>query len=105
MPRIPSALRCVLVCILASSALFAAARVPAVLTDGAFWKMITEFSEPNGYFQFENFMSNEDSYQLVIPRLTETIKPGGVYIGVGPEQNFTYIAALRPKISFIIDIR
>src|SRR5262249_12780812 len=25
--------------------------------------------------------------------------------GVGPEQNFTYIAALEPKIAFIIDIR
>jgi hypothetical protein len=33
------------------------------------------------------------------------VKPGGVYIGVGPEQNFTYIAALRPRIAFIVDIR
>jgi len=31
--------------------------------------------------------------------------PGGVYVGVGPEQNFSYIAALRPRIAFIIDIR
>ena len=30
---------------------------------------------------------------------------GGVYIGVGPEQNFTYIARLRPSTAFIIDIR
>ena len=29
---------------------------------------------------------------------------GGVYIGVGPEQNFTYIAA-RPEMAFIVDIR
>src|SRR5262249_48992489 len=28
-----------------------------------------------------------------------------VYVGVGPEQNFTYIAALQPKIAFICDIR
>jgi hypothetical protein len=28
-----------------------------------------------------------------------------VYLGVGPEQNFTYISALRPRIAFIVDIR
>jgi hypothetical protein len=82
-----------------------AAGLPAGLSDSAFWKMIEDFSEPGGYFQFENFMSNEDSYQLVIPALTRVEKPGGVYVGVGPEQNFTYIAALQPRMSFIIDIR
>jgi hypothetical protein len=30
---------------------------------------------------------------------------GGAYIGVGPEQNFTYIAKVRPRIAFIVDIR
>jgi hypothetical protein len=30
---------------------------------------------------------------------------GGAYIGVGPGQNFSYIAAIRPKIAFILDIR
>jgi hypothetical protein len=33
------------------------------------------------------------------------LKPGGVYLGVGPEQNFTYIAAIKPKMVFITDIR
>jgi hypothetical protein len=33
------------------------------------------------------------------------VKPAGVYLGVGPEQNFTYIAAIRPRIAFITDIR
>jgi hypothetical protein len=28
-----------------------------------------------------------------------------VYLGVGPEQNFTYIAAVKPAIAFIVDIR
>jgi hypothetical protein len=28
-----------------------------------------------------------------------------VYIGVGPEQNFTYIANIRPSMAFVIDIR
>jgi hypothetical protein len=37
--------------------------------------------------------------------LKRTTKPGGVYLGVGPDQNFTYIVALQPKIVFIFDIR
>jgi len=56
-------------------------------------------------FQSENFLSNETGFQAVIPRLVQRTGPDGVYMGVGPEQNFTYIAALRPKIAFIIDIR
>src|SRR5205807_5324427 len=29
----------------------------------------------------------------------------GVYLGVGPDQNFTYVVAMRPKIAIIFDIR
>ena len=83
----------------------AAEPLPEKLSDEAFWKMITDFSEEGGYFRFENFLSNELGFQLVIPQLKEITKPGGVYLGVGPEQNFTYIVALQPKIAFIIDIR
>src|SRR5262249_43555035 len=49
--------------------------------------------------------SNETSYQYVLPELMKTARTGGAYLGVGPEQNFTYIAALQPRIAFIIDIR
>ena len=28
-----------------------------------------------------------------------------MYLGVGPEQNFTYITAVRPRMAFILDIR
>jgi hypothetical protein len=62
-------------------------------------------SEAGGTFESENWISNETGVQSVIPRRQQLTKPGGVYIGVGPEQNFTYVAALRPKIAFIIDIR
>jgi len=97
-----------LACIASSAVLIpirAAETLPSKLSDDAFWKMITDFSEEGGYFRFENFLSNELGYQLVIPQLKEITRPGGVYMGVGPEQNFTYIAALEPKIAFIIDIR
>lgn len=79
--------------------------LPLRLSDAEYWNMISSFSEPSGYFQYEIITSNETSYQSVLPNLMKTARPGGVYLGVGPEQNFTYIAALQPKIAFIIDIR
>src|SRR5438132_1190522 len=82
-----------------------ASALPKELSDEAFRKMISEFSEPNGYFRYENFLSNERSYQDPIPELGKIMRAGGVYLGVGPEQNFTYIAAIRPQMAFIIDIR
>ena len=53
------------------------------LDDAAFWHLITDFSEPGGYFRSDNFLSNERAYQRVIPTLTSTLPPGGVYMGVG----------------------
>lgn len=79
--------------------------LPAHLSNMEFWRMVTDFSEPGGYFRFENFLSNETGYQNVIPALRKSVPRGGIYIGVGPEQNFTYIVALEPKMAFIVDIR
>src|SRR5262249_16870518 len=62
-------------------------------------------SEEDGYFRSDNLLSNETSFQEIIPDLLKTAKTGRVYMGVGPEQNFTYIAALKPAMVFIIDIR
>jgi hypothetical protein len=90
---------------LLASYTFAQPALPTQLSDEAFWKLITDSSAEGGSFPFENFMSNEDGFQTVIPELKKTVKPGTVYVGVGPEQNFTYISALRPGIAFIIDIR
>jgi len=80
-------------------------RLPPELSSAEFWEMVDAFSEPNGYFRSDNFLSNEAGLQDVIPNLNERVKPGGVYIGVGPEQNFTYLVAFQPKLSFIVDIR
>jgi hypothetical protein len=79
--------------------------LPSQLSDKEFWKMISDFSEPNGYYRYENFVSNEDDFQNFLPELTRTFKAGSIYVGVGPEQNFTYIAALKPKLAFVVDIR
>jgi hypothetical protein len=79
--------------------------IPPRLTDKELWQLNAEFSEPSGYFRSDNFLSNETGFQYVIPALRQRIKPGGVYFGVGPEQNFTYIVALQPKMAIIFDIR
>ena len=81
------------------------AQLPDRLSDSTFWNMVLGLSEPGGYFQSENFVSNEMGLQHVIAHLETFAPPGGVYVGVGPEQNFTYLSALRPRIAFIVDIR
>src|SRR5262245_54394628 len=83
----------------------AAEDLPAQLGDVEYWKMVSEFSEPHGFYQYNVVTSNEVSYQYVVPNLIKRGRFGGVYLGVGPEQNFTYIAALQSKIAFIFDIR
>ncbi len=79
--------------------------LPAKLSGTELWKLIEEFSEPDGYFRSDNLLSNELWFQWVIPELVQRAPQGGVYLGVGPEQNFTYIAALKPKMVFITDVR
>jgi hypothetical protein len=110
--RGPAALARLLLCavllapaVLPANRLAAQATLPSRISDQDFWKMTAEMSEPAGFFQSENYLSNELGFQHPIPELTRTIAPGGVYLGVGPEQNFTYIAALQPRMVFIVDIR
>jgi hypothetical protein len=89
------------------AALVAVAALPAAQTRPAssFAQTIARLSERGGYFDTDNLISNESSYLQVLPELSRRSRPGGVYIGVGPDQNFTYISATRPSIAFIVDIR
>jgi hypothetical protein len=88
-----------------ANGLLAQQPIPTRISDEAFWRMIVDFSEPGGTFRSDNFVSNEIAFQHVIPELKRITSSGGVYVGVGPDQNFTYIVGLQPKIAFIIDIR
>jgi hypothetical protein len=74
-------------------------------TDSAFAGLVERLSEPGGYFDTDNLISNETSYLHVVGKMREMGVSGGAYIGVGPDQNFSYIAQVRPSIAFIIDIR
>ncbi len=83
----------------------AAQSLPSRLTDQEFWTLVSDFSEADGTFRSDNLLSNEIWLQYVIPDLLKTAKTGRVYMGVGPEQNFTYMTALKPTMAFIVDIR
>ena len=73
--------------------------------DATFIHLIERFSETGGYFDTDNLISNETSYLHVVGKLESLNLKGGAYIGVGPDQNFSYIARIRPEIAFMIDIR
>ena len=75
------------------------------LSTAEFAGLVERISEPGGYFDTDNLISNERSYLHVVPDLREAGVAGGAYLGVGPEQNFSYIAAIDPEIAFIVDIR
>ena len=82
--------------------------LPERLTDQEFWALSQDSSEPGGYFRsadITNLTSNELLFQHVVPDLVSRVKPGSVYLGVGPEQNYTYMVATRPKLAIIFDIR
>jgi len=85
--------------------LAAADTLPARLSNQEFWDLSQRLSEPDGYFRSDNLLSNEITYPEIIASLVERTRPGAVYLGVGPEQNFNYIVRLRPKMVFITDIR
>jgi hypothetical protein len=70
-----------------------------------FRALFNSLSEPEGYFDSDNFISNERSYLKILPELKQLVTNGSAYIGVGPDQNYSYIAAVRPQLAFIIDIR
>src|SRR3954453_7416209 len=93
---------------------FAVAALAAILVAGAaaqrpapasFAQQVRELSEPGGSFDTDNLISNERSYLHVIPALKGAGAAGGAYVGVGPDQNFSYIAAARPSVAYIIDVR
>jgi hypothetical protein len=81
----------------------------AVLSDREFAALVESLSEdakpfrPSNGYESDNWVSNERSFQDVLPGLPRL--ENRAYIGVGPEQNFTYLSYLEPKIAFIVDVR
>ena len=73
--------------------------------ESSFARLVRQLSESGGFFDSDNIISNETSYLHVINGLRRLGVHGGVYVGVGPDQNFSYVAAIRPSIAFMLDIR
>lgn len=71
----------------------------------SFGSLIERLSGEPGYFDTDNLISNESSYLHAISDLKELGLSGGAYLGVGPDQNFSYIAHLRPRVVVIVDVR
>ena len=84
--------------------LLASAQTPKAPT-ASFAALSAELSEPGGDFGGDNLISNEQSYLRVLPALARAGVTGGAYLGVGPDQNLSYIAQVKPAVAFIIDIR
>jgi hypothetical protein len=106
-PRFAFVIRAGIAAALAAMFVGVAARPAAVDSKDhkTFAVLVTRLSEPGGHFDSDNLISNETSYQHVIGKLRDLGVRGGVYIGVGPEQNFTYMARIRPRMAIMVDIR
>lgn len=77
----------------------------SALPESTYGRTFLTLSEPAGHFPSENVVSNETSYLHVLDAMRRIGVKGGAYIGVGPDQNFSYIAAVRPEVAFMFDIR
>jgi hypothetical protein len=75
------------------------------LTAAEFGALVQGLSAPSGYFDTDNLISNEGSYLHPLTLFDTLGVRGGAYIGVGPDQNFSYMARVRPRVAFIVDIR
>src|SRR4051812_18602481 len=58
--------------------------------ESTYGRTFLKLSEPTGYFPSENVVSNETSYLHVLDAMRREGVMGGAYIGVGPDQNFSY---------------
>src|SRR5690348_6149341 len=50
----------------------AASPIPAKLEDQQFWSLSKDSSEEDGYFRSDNLLSNETTFQYIIPDLLKT---------------------------------
>lgn len=79
--------------------------LPPALPDSQWVRLVTGLSEPGGTFDTDNLISNETGYLHVLGALRRLGVEGGAYVGVGPDQNFSYMAQVRPELAFLVDIR
>jgi hypothetical protein len=73
--------------------------------DLSFRKLIDSLSVLEVGPPADNLMSNEDSFPRICSDIQQHVSKNGIYLGVGPDQNFSYIAHTQPRLAFILDHR
>ncbi len=68
-------------------------------------QVVAHLAEPESGPPADNLLSNEDSVFRISDQVRAQAPGGGVYLGVGPDQNFSLIAPSQPKLAFVIDFR
>ena len=86
-------------------AILVAAMLLAQISNAEFARLASSLSEPEGYFDTDNFISNEAGYLKILPLFDRMGIKGGAYLGVGPDQNYSYIAAIKPELAVLVDVR
>src|SRR5262245_3235359 len=63
MPNIHVRLLAAIACLVVIPALYGASQIPERISDEDFWYMVSNFSEADGSFHSDNFVSNETMFQ------------------------------------------
>lgn len=81
---------------------------PAAALSGSFAGAVTASlaaAVPPSNYTLDCFVTNESAYNEVLARCRPAGGTTGAYLGVGPDQNFTYIGAYRPRLAIVVDAR
>ena len=73
--------------------------------DQSIRRVISLCSETTSARHADNFVSNEDSIPAILGELAIRADEDSVYLGVGPDQNFSMIAQAKPALAFVVDFR
>ncbi len=75
-------------------------------TDNNFSNIIKQLDDPpTGPSSADNLMTNEDSIASIVDQISKEVPKGQVYLGVGPDQNYSLMAQVEPSYGFILDYR
>jgi len=75
-------------------------------SDNDFSNTIKQLDDPpTGPSSADNLMTNEDSIASIVDQISKEVPKGQVYLGVGPDQNYSLMAQLETSYGFILDYR
>ena len=69
------------------------------------WPLHPAVVRGRGLLRFRQLHIERDILSSRYRPVGKQVKPGGIYLGVGPDQNFSYIVHTKPTLAIITDIR